>query len=357
MATILINNATSQSVIRRSESAGGINASSSVSYQVEASPLNSENVLSYASGLQDDSGSIADMSTGVFVAAMDAALEVIQSPYPIISMKGNEWLGKSFHVTDKATLTDIVSVFDGDDLEQMRNFWVSEHATQAGHCGGGLQYLTARTFQNAEGGVIDGAKTPEYPEARWQFENFLLYLSMSDKQRQRQACINQTILGLFQQQTGSFFRHTHIPSYKDQSRIYGKTGKQSIWNNLPIPPVEDIDGVAYVSPLNIVKFLFAHGIPVDDMLVEFHDSEQLKKTSKEQVFYVSDCLRAKQWRSSIVAESKKDDLVASKMKSSVASWLVKWKDGFGHSRVKNFRGSTDAQSLTCSPPKHLINAG
>jgi len=59
---------------------------------------------------------------------------------------------------------------------------------------------------------------------------------------------------------------------------------QSFWNNLPIPPVEDIGGVAYVSPLNIVKFLFAHGIPVDDMLVEFHDSEQLKKTSKEQVF-------------------------------------------------------------------------
>ena len=111
MATILVNNATTQSVIRRSESTWGINACSNVSYEGEAGPLNSDNVLSYASGLQDDSGSIADMSTGVFVAAMDAALEVIQSPYPIISMKGNEWLGKSFHDTDRATLTDIVSVF------------------------------------------------------------------------------------------------------------------------------------------------------------------------------------------------------------------------------------------------------
>ena len=316
------------------------------------------------------------MDPEIFMEAMDVAMAVIEqtdntfvvphelkkgsSPYPVISMKGNEWMVKAFHDTARASLDEIISVFDGGDLEQMRSFWVAEHATQAGHCGGGLQYLAARTFQNAEGGVIDRVKTPEYPEARWQFENFLLYDSMNDKQRQRYGRINESIMGLFQQQAGTFFRHTHIPSYKEQSRIYGKSGKQSFWNNLPIPPVEDIGGVAYVSPLNIVRFLFANGIPVDDILVQFHDQEKLnnlKEAPDEPVFNVCESRRAKYWIRSIVEESEKGDVIPSSMKRCIASWTTTWKDGFGHSRVKNFRGSTIAQTLTCSPPKHLVNAG
>ena len=54
--------------------------------------------------------------------------------------------------------------------------------------------------------------------------------------------------------------------------MYGKTGKNSIWNNLPIPTVEQYDGVAYLSPLCIVKYLFANGVPIDDMLLDFEST-------------------------------------------------------------------------------------
>jgi hypothetical protein len=61
----------------------------------------------------------------------------------------------------------------------------------------------------------------------------------------------------------------YTPENKDFSKMHGKTGKNSIWNNHPIPTVEQYDGVAYVSPISIVKHLFVNGVPIDDMLFIF----------------------------------------------------------------------------------------
>ena len=56
-------------------------------------------------------------------------------------MKGNEWMDEAFRDTKRAELTDIASSFS--DLDNMRLFWVAEHASPPGRCGGGLRYLVA----------------------------------------------------------------------------------------------------------------------------------------------------------------------------------------------------------------------
>ena len=257
--------------------------------ETSAFPCPDDGDVCYGGGDKVDDASIADMSCNGFIQAMevemsrtfvegDALLENEESmpPHiaalirqcPKISMKGNEWMDEAFRDTKRAELTDIASSFS--DLDNMRLFWVAEHASPPGRCGGGLRYLVARTFQNAKADAgLDVDRIPDFPEARWHIDSFIQYHSMSEPQQRRQARITKSIMDHVQPQSGTFFKDTFIPEYKDLARMYGKTGKQSLWNILPIPPVEDLDGVAYVSPIHIVKFLFANGVPVDDIVVNF----------------------------------------------------------------------------------------
>jgi hypothetical protein len=333
----------------------------------------------YGGGDKVDDASIADMSCSGFIRAMedemsrtfvegDALLEKEESmppriaalirQYPKISMKGNEWMDEAFRDTKRAELTDIASSFS--DLDNMRLFWVAEHASPPGRCGGGLRYLVARTFQNAKADAgLDVDRIPDFPEARWHIDSFIQYHSMSEPQRRRQARITKTVMDHVQQQSGTFFKDTFIPEYKDLARMYGKTGKQSLWNILPIPPVEDLGGVAYVSPIHIVKFLFANGVPVDDIVVNSGvQSDNEEEEEDKRVFHVADTTTAKQWLQEIIDNNKSSPEGEKKegVQRAVCLWGSDWKDGFGPSRVKNNRGSVDAWTLTISAPKHLINA-
>jgi hypothetical protein len=115
--------------------------------------------------------------------------------------------------------------------------------------------------------VYDSQKIHDFQEALWHFEMMVLHISLNDKQYQLLGRLNEAVMGRLQQQSGTFFKMTHIPTYKEQHRIYGKTDKQSLWNNLPIPPVECMGGVVYISLEHMVKFMFAHGIGVDNIFV------------------------------------------------------------------------------------------
>lgn len=323
--------------------------------------------------MMEDGGSIADMSTGRLLDSIEEEMVatfqentappdfdiVAKHPYPKINTKGNEWLVEAFKDSARATPEEVGSVFSEEGLENMRNYWMGEHACPAGFCGGGIQYLVARTFQSAPLGTIHEESTPNYPESKFHIENFLLYQSLNDSQRHRQARISETIMGHVQQQADDFFKHTHIPTVKEQSRMYGKTGKQSIYNCLDIPEVMDIGGVAYIEPLHIIKFLFANGVPVDDILVEFQDGEgtpertPMEEPADTKVHCVSQCKKAREWKRELTQKGPPSTVPENK---ALVCWLTKWKDGFGHSRVKNNRGSTDCMSFTCSPPKDKVNA-
>ena len=323
---------------------------------------------------EEDAASIADMDPEKFFQVMDQdysetfiegdALEKdasippnllsVRQQYPKISLEGNEWLAEAFRDTPRATCGDIAVVFA--DVHNVRLFWIAEQSSPPGRCGGGLRYLVARMFQNVNfDAPLDAQRIPDVPEALWHFESFIQYHTLNEVQRQRQARITKTIMDISQQQSGTFFKHTRIPEYKELSRMYGKTGKQSLWNTLPIPPVEDIGGVAYVSPIHIVKFLFAFGVPVDDILVEFDKGDMKEHDRSKKVLYVSDTAKTTNWIRDLIETVKRSNLEPG-TKVAVCAWMSYWEDGFGPSRVKNNRGSIGSATITCATPKSLINA-
>lgn len=265
--------------------------------------------------------------------------------YPKLSLASNEWIAKTFAATPRAELQDLNSCFD--DMDDCRKFWIAEHATDNDGklCGGGLRYLVARTFQNSKLGYIDSERMPSFVEARWHIDAFMQYQTMDEKQRQRQARITRTIMDYVQQQSGDFFRHTFIPEYKTLSKMYGKTGKQSLWNILPIPPVENLHGVSYVSPVHIFKYLVANAVPIDQIVF---DRDSKRRAECHHVGHVDECTKTAQWH--------KELTTVCATQKAIMVWGCDWKDGFGPSRTKNNRGSVDAMTITFSPPKHLVNA-
>lgn len=279
----------------------------------------------------------------------DSEDNVWSEQYPKLTIAGIEWMDKGFEAISRAELQDLNSCFD--DMDDMRNFWIAEHATEPKYCGGGLRYLVARTFQNTKGGSsLDSSRMPSYAEARWHIEAFLQYQTMSELQRQRQSRITKSVMGHIAQQKGDFFRHTFIPDYKSLSKMYGKTGKQSIWNTLPIPPVENLNGVSYVSPMHILKYMFANGVPVDNIL--FDPKHHQYPSSMDVVGHVDECKKFLNWRQKLV----EDGAAFSTMTGGVLIWASTYEDGFGPSRTKNNRGSVVAMTITFAPPKNLVNA-
>lgn len=288
------------------------------------------------------------MPVNICIEDSEAILE-----HPTINLDGNEWLAKLFEDAPTASWRDLRACFE--NIESMKDYWTAEHASPPGRCGGGIRWLVAKTFQNADAGIaLSPEKTPSYVEARWQFDYFLQYHSMDEKQRQRQARIMKSIMDDSTQQKNNFFQQTYIPDFKEFSKMYGKSGKNSIWNNLPIPPVEHHDGVAYVSPINIIKYLFANGVPVDDMYFDIETTESGHDfdTDNNQgnfVEHVSQCQRTRIWVKDLSEKG------SPKMVRAILLWSCDWKDGFGPSRIKNNRGSVDAMTITLAPRKNSIN--
>jgi hypothetical protein len=245
----------------------------------------------------------------------------------------------------------VEAAFDGKGIEKMKQFWVSEHATTPGHCGGGLQYMVARTFQNAKG-AIDVERTPTYDEARVQIDSFILYQTMNKRQRIIQSRINKALMQHVQPGAeGSILKLTYVPEYKDQARLYGKSGNLSLYNLLPTPPVENIDGVAFISPINIARYMFANGVPIDDFWIGSSRAESsLHATFDGKVHHVQQCRKATQFATEMSQLLGKDN------EATVLCPTSAWLDGFGPNRNKNKFLSVDCQTFIGSAPKDLTNA-
>ena len=118
--------------------------------------------------------------------------------------------------------------------------------------------------------------------------------------------------------------------------------------------MEHHDGVADVSPINIIKYLFANGVPVDDMYFDIETTESGHDfdTDNNQgnfVEHVSQCQRTRIWVKDLSEKG------SPKMVRAILLWSCDWKDGFGPSRIKNNRGSVDAMTITLAPRKNSIN--
>ena len=105
------------------------------------------------------------------------------------------------------------------------------------------------------------ATLPSLKEALWHMESFMQFVSMTEQQRARQGRINDGISGC------PLFKSTNILTLAEMYRYYGSRGQYSIWNNLPVPPVRNLDGVSYVSPQDIVHHLLATASPTDHITI------------------------------------------------------------------------------------------
>lgn len=127
-----------------------------------------------------------------------------------------------------------------------------------------------------------------------------------------------------------------------------------MWNTLPIPPIEDIQGIACVSPISTVKCIFANGLPLDDFLV-CADAKVKQNPSIDEspVFHVSQCPKVVSWERDTIQRMQESE---EEHKVLILCWFTDWMDGFGPSRVKNNRGSVVAWTFTCSPRKDAVNS-
>lgn len=285
---------------------------------------------------------------------------------PKLKMDGNEWLDKLFVNTRKATKDEVIAAFEHPKLDHMKIFYLSELASGENKCGGGLMYLAGRAFQQAKDSQLADDQYPDYNEAKWQVNYMIQYQSMNERQRQRQSHLDQALISWVkeQQQTQfclvkeqSFFKVTYLPPSNQLGRFYGSSGQHSIYNGLPAPRAENIDGVAYVSPLATVAFVMGMGIPIDDIVVTA-DSAPVNTGSAERVHNVDQCQKAAEWYCDIQKNyygSEKAPGVPPKHPAVICLTLSDWSDGFDSAKVKSNRSAIQSKTFTVSPPKHVGN--
>lgn len=249
--------------------------------------------------------------------------------------RGNEWLQAHIRGQPMASMAEVNEVFR--DNENMKFFYVAEHQTPAGRCGGGIRYLVARAFMGTQ--LIEAWRMPSLEEAKYHFEAFVQYQSMTEKQKKRSMKLLQ-YLGSGHEK---LFTTTHIPTDSDIEQIYGRQGSHSLWNTLPIPNFRNLSGIAMVEPEEIIKYLFANAIPVENMMAV----NALKRT-KRAIVTVSECEAADKFLDAISKSPASKNLIP--------LWGCTWRDGFGPSRTKNNQNSVVLWTITFAPPKEMINA-
>ena len=258
--------------------------------------------------------------------------------------KDDLWLAQLLKNTPLASLEEI-----NDSLQSCPNmqfFWVAEHAAHENEMGGGLRYLVGRAF--AKTIFMSEAALPLYAEAKWHMKNFIHYVHMTDRQRARQA---EIMAGLVELGAPKMLQVTRIPDHKEVRKIYGDGNDHSMYNTLPIPPVESIGGIAYVNPESVCRFAFALGLKFDNIYVDKSWVRE-EDSSTKKVFHVSEC--------DAVQDMK--EVVANVIRTGECEYELvvivpanDWKDGHGVSHVKNNRPSVVSWSWTMSPTKDAVN--
>jgi hypothetical protein len=158
-------------------------------------------------------------------------------------------LKKAFEGLEKANLTEVINSFG--DQQAMKLYFVAQHARTGPS---GIQYLITRAFSHTE--YFGREQLACASEACWHFRNFVHYTSMSNTQRKREASLIQSLVSSFSGGQ-SLFENTRVLSYRELNRFYGRSNQHSLWNTIPVPTVENIGGIAYTNPLNVIWYLFA----------------------------------------------------------------------------------------------------
>ena len=271
-----------------------------------------------------------------------------------MSSDGDRWLKKVLESKDKASNDEIEKIFPEKHLQNMHHYWIGEHNTPGGDHRrfGGMRYLVARAFQKTWRLVAE--RMPSFPETKFHFQGLLQFLDSSLKQRERAAVQFETLVPLLKMGGETdFFRNTRLPSLKTINTLYGFQGRDCMWQHLPIPPVENIDGIAYMKPIYILRHAFAMGIEFDlDEVKKDTEMPAIEPIGQEACRHIHDCNAFKEMKKGAV-EAIREDSFPYPFVLLVAAF--DWRDGFGANRTKQNRKSVDVWSLTLAPPRNKIN--
>ena len=261
------------------------------------------------------------------------AESIIESVTPpmVVTDKSSAWyLVKTMNINrERATALHIMDYLP----KSMILYWAAENA--ATH--GGVQYLTTRAFQKSE--MYSKKQLANKEESIWHFRCFVQYMSMSEKQKSRQAGIlNDDFI------REERFVNTHIPRKKELHTLYGTSNQHTLWNNLPIPPVENIKGIAYINPVNILRYLLAFATEMDPFSVTTDE----EVSHNGATYYVTQSAFAIKW--------KKEFLEKFPTMEALLIWVSDWRDAFGSNRTKQNRKSTVAWTITFSTTRGRINS-
>ena len=247
----------------------------------------------------------------------------------------HDWLAEMLKDTRKASDKDVFDSFGA--IPNMQRFWQAEHQTP----GGGMVYLVGRAYQRTN--ILNPNQLPDLPEARWQMQNFMQYVSLSDKQRDWHAEITTKITS-----TGSdLIKKTRIPNHQELKRFYLSDSQHCLWQSLPIPTIHNIGGISYVNPVDIIRFAYACSLPFDDIVLT-KDTDTGKIPGKQ--YHVADSQKMKDLMKRFQdAQDENGDY-----KVAVA-WCTDWRDGFGANRCKNNRKSVVTWTFSVSPAKDAVN--
>ena len=157
--------------------------------------------------------------------------------------KVGQWVEAALVGRDVASIKEVRRSFLG--LEEMDYYFTMEHRSPKNCTGQGIVYLVARSTQRSK--FLCSHSIPSVQEAFYQFACFSQHMSLSKKQRRRQAKIASAMSS-----HPTFFNATSVVEYSDLDRTYGPTGMHSIWNILPIPPVRNLNGCGYSNPMHVL---------------------------------------------------------------------------------------------------------
>ena len=271
---------------------------------------------------------------------------------PRLRMDGNEWLEKEMSHLPRCTINDLMVALPEPSLSRIKEYYLEELGSGEGRCGGGLCFIVARAFQQRHKERLDRERIPKFREAKWHFDNLVQQQSMNERQRKRQADLNQKLYGGLHH-NNPLLKETFVPQPKQVGRCYGGSGQRhSMLQLLPVPEASNLEGMAYVGPKDALKYAFANGIPIDDVLV-MRPNKEAMSSGPSKVLHVEQSQKAREWLNRV----KRDYYGRANVEhdKAVGVIMMDWKDGFAYSNVKTNRGSVDLHTFNISPPKKLTN--
>ena len=278
---------------------------------------------------------------------LDLTLQYSSMPY---SME-NQWLSVLFEDLPIASVSDINESFDPNRKENrvLASFWCTESASPKDRCGAGAQRLVAQAFSQSS--LLTKEMFPSITVSKLHMLQFIQYNSMSTKQRRRQEEIDEYTSQNMSSGPDLFSSR----SYRELSRIYSSNAKNSIWTNIPIPSIEMIDGIAYVKPLNQIRFAASFAIPLEECWVDAgFFSRDATKDARRKVFKLTDSREYRRKLLEIAVARREAGLLEERV---LVLGCSVWRDGFMGNRTKNNRTSPLLFTFSVGTPSYSSNTG